>query len=58
MRSEKKHHMWIDYCRLIAIIFVIINHSNEEINLNPIGKSSVLFAHKSIIRNVFYLGLN
>ncbi|MCH3952775.1 MAG: acyltransferase [Leuconostoc mesenteroides] len=42
MQSEKKHHMWVDYCRLIAIIFVIINHSNEQINLNPISKSSVL----------------
>lgn len=42
MQSEKKHQMWLDYSRLIAIMLVIINHSNEQININPLGKSSIL----------------
>ena len=38
----KKRYVWLDIARLVAIICVILNHVNENLNQTPITKLTVL----------------
>ncbi|MFL2020357.1 MAG: acyltransferase family protein [Weissella hellenica] len=38
----KKRYLWIDIARLFAILCVVFNHVNENLNQSPITKTTVI----------------